>query len=116
MSTTRAVDLTMVQLSPRSWHKLFELATRATQKHLHGGWQDRLRRWCAQMDEANHTVVLSHTSSSPRQLDDMTFIAHAIEQRNIGGWQKHAFDIFAGCHPRFTGITIKPRPSRNGGK
>lgn len=96
----------------RQWHRLLELATRATKKHERGGWQDRLRRWCGNMDEATQTVALTHASDSPRQLDDMTFVARAIEQRNIGGWQKHAFDIFAGCHPRFTGLTIKPRPRR----
>lgn len=110
MSTS--VDVTIVQLDPRSWRKLLELATRATKKHLHGGFQDRLRRWCSQMDESNYTVVLSHTSFGPRQLDDMTWIEHAIQDRNVGGFQKHVFDIFAGCHPRFTGLTIKPRKGR----
>ena len=80
--------------------------------HEKGGWQDRLRTWCGQMDEAKHSILLSHQSDRPRRLDDMTFIAHAIEQRNVGGWQKHAFDIFAGVHPRFTGLTIKPRVGR----
>lgn len=114
MSTheTRSVDFTLVQLPPRQWARFIELATRPTKKHASGGFQNRLRQWCSQMDEANHTVVLSHQSSSTRALDDMTWIAHAIADRNVGGWQKHVFDIFAGCHPRFTGITIKPRKGK----
>lgn len=107
-----ATDLTLVQLPPRPWSIFYELVTRPTGKHQSGGFQNRLRKWRSRMDVVNHTILLSHHSSSPRELDDMTWIAHAIADRNVGGWQKHVFDIFAGCHPRFTGITIKPRKGR----
>jgi coproporphyrinogen III oxidase len=66
------------------------------------------------MNDKDCSVILRHkpVSKHKRALDDMTFVAHAIEQRNIGGWQLDAFNIFAGTHPRFTGLTIKPRPRR----
>jgi hypothetical protein len=105
-------DVTIVYLTPRAFQKLLELATRATKLHDKGGWQDRLRAWRATLDEKARSVTLSHTNGNGRRLDDMTFIIHAIEQRNVGGWQKAAFDIFAGQHPLFTGLNIKPRPSR----
>jgi hypothetical protein len=104
-------DYTVIQLPHRNWFRFVELATRATKLHEKGGWQDRLRAWCGQMDEGRHTITLSHQGSG-RRIDDMTFIARAIEQRNKGGWQKHAFDIFVDTHPRFTGIVVKPREIR----
>ena len=108
----RSEDYTLVYLPIWPWQRFIELSMLATRLHEKGGWQDRLREWCGQMNEANRSILLSHHSDRPRRLDDMTFIARAIEQRNIGGWQKHAFDIFAGTHPRFTGLTIRPRPPR----
>ena len=113
MSAASSEEFTKIYLPPLPWRRFIELATRATQKHLRGGWQDRLRRWCGQMNEVERSILLSHSGGGhARRLDDMTFIARAIEQRNVGGWQKHAFDIFAGTHPRFTGLTIRPRPGR----
>jgi len=112
MAIGHSLDVTIVYLPDRAWHRLFELATRATGKHISGGWQNRLRRWCTQMNEADRSVVLSHTPGSARELDDMTFLERAIVQKNVGGWQRHAFNIFAGSHPRFTGLTILPRPPR----
>jgi hypothetical protein len=112
MSAGYSEDFTVVYLPHRQWRRIKELAMRSTNETTSGGWQDRLRAWRDRMDDTNRSILLSHTSGGPRRLDDMTFIARAIEQRNIGGWQKHAFDIFAGTHPRFTGLTIKPRPGR----
>jgi hypothetical protein len=105
-------DVTIIVLPIRNFQRLLELATRATKKNEKGGWQDRLRAWCGTLNEKDHSVTLSHTNGRGRRLDDMTFVARAIEQRNIGGWQKHAFDIFAGTHPFFTGLNIRPRPQR----
>jgi len=99
---------TILFLPPDRFDRLMEVMRRV-KPHERGGWQSRLRVWKNQVDESLCAIRLL-----PRlgQLDDMVFIARAIEQRNIGGWQKHAFDIFEGTHPRFTGLTIRPRPPR----
>ena len=99
-------------LPPRLFFRLFELATRATKIHKTGGWQDRLRAWRGQMNETTRTITLFTTSNDTKRLDDVTFVIHAIEQVHKGGWQAYAFDIFAGSHPRFSDITVRPREIR----
>lgn len=109
-SRPHSIDYTKVYLLPRVWHRLLSLTLHASRGYGKGGWPDRLREWHLTMSERDYSVTLRHTSDNPdRRLDDMTFIAHAIEQRHVGGWQKAAFDIFAGTHPRFTGLSIRPR-------
>jgi len=103
---------TIVYLPDTNFYKLLELVTRATGRHQDGGWQTRLRAWREQIDEDHQAIRLSSQTNSPRRLDDMTFIEHAITHREFGGWQKHAYRIFAGMHPRFTDLQILPRPVR----
>lgn len=112
MKTSYAVDFTVVHLTPTQWDKLAEVATRRPGKWVKGGWQSRLRKWCSRMNEAERSIMLSHAAEGRERIDDMTFVARAIEQKEIGGWQRHAHVIFAGSHRRFSNIKVIPRPER----
>jgi hypothetical protein len=102
-------DFTLVRLSLRAWFRLNELWSRPPKKHAHGGFQDRLAAWKASADPHARTVLLSHTQTNPRRLDDMTFIANAIIGKLQGGWQASLAWVFEDCHPRFSGLPVRPR-------
>ena len=106
---------------PLSWRQLAmlkrfiedEKRTRATRKHKSSGFHNRLREWASpgRINHEGSTVALS-TIAVGRHDDDMTWIANQIIGKKIGGAQSHVFDVFAGAHPRFTGLSIKPRKQR----
>jgi|SRR5215831_543214 len=102
-------DFTLVHLSPRQWARLTELWNRPKKKHETGGYQDRLDDWKAGANPMQRTVLLCHAKRNPRRDDDMTWVVHQIENKHGGGWQKHIAFVFEDSHPRFTGLTIRPR-------
>lgn len=105
---------TEIKLPEQRWKRLEELATRPTRKHDHGGFQDRLRAWLDQSNSNERTIRLAHqsTNATKRRFDDMSWVRNSIIRRNIGGWQKHIYDIFVDTHPQFSNLPIMPRPKR----
>jgi len=106
---TFSQDFTLVHLKPRGWAKLVDLWSRPNKKNPSGGFQDRLAAWKASANQMQHTVLLSHARTNPRRTDDMTFIIHSIEGKLQGGWQGHIAEVFEDSHPKFTGLTVRPR-------
>jgi hypothetical protein len=95
----RYEEFTRIYLSSDAWKRLYGLTTRPF-KNNRQGWPNRYRLWRERLRSADYSVLLSHTEHNGHP-DDMTFIARAIEQDNIVGWQWPVFDIFHGTHPRF---------------
>jgi len=90
-----------------------EIRTRATRKHQSSGFHNRVQEWATRLQD-DGTVWLS-TISRGRHDSDMEWIAKAIMGRDIGGAQRHTYDVFVNTHKAFTGLPIKPRSKRGEG-
>ena len=111
--TARDVVFTEIYLAPRNYALLREWVNRpvAKTKHGHnGGMQRRRLDWRDRMDAIHRSVRLTtHSSFERGTVDDMTWIARTIINRNGGGYQTRIAEIFEDTHPLFTGLPIKPR-------
>jgi hypothetical protein len=105
-----------VRLNPQQWSLLGEWVMRPTDNRKHktgGGMQQRRKRWLAAMNPSDCSIALSEEApKNTRATDDVTWIIGTIVNQYAGGFQSLIAKIFTNTHPRFTGLSIKPRKSR----
>lgn len=91
----------VLALPPWSFARLMKLVTDPDRIHQKGGVQDRKRKWRAAINEPARSIELD--------ADDIDWIQRQVSNQKNGGWQLKMRDIFAGQHPLFTRLPVKPR-------